>query len=220
VPPLTIAGIVGDVRETDLREGPAEIVYIPLLEPAVELSIVPTTMRIAVRANAPLSSLAADIRAAISRVDPDLSVGRIETMDSIVGAARAKEGFVGTLLLTAAGVSVLLGAVGVYGSVAQVIRRRTREIGIRLALGATPAEVIRMVTAGSARAVAAGGLGGVLLSYFAVRTLRSLLFGVDAHDPAVLVLVSTIVLTSAASAALLAARRGASIAPVIALRSE
>ncbi len=77
-----------------------------------------------------------------------------------------------------------------------------------------------MVTAGSARAVAAGGLGGVLLSYFAVRTLRSLLFGVDAHDPAVLVLVSTIVFASAASAALLAARRGARIAPVIALRSE
>jgi putative ABC transport system permease protein len=220
VPPFTIAGVVADVRETTLREGPSEVVYIPVIDPAVEQSIVPTNMRLVVRSAVPASALAAAVRQAIAEVDPDLSVGRIETMDAIVGAARAREALVGALLLVAAAVSLFLGAIGIYGSVAQVVRRRTREIGIRSALGAAPTELIRMVTAESARAVLFGLVLGLGVSLAAARMLGSLMFGVEAHDPVVLLTVTGILMAASGVAALLAARHAAGIAVLAALRCE
>ena len=204
VPPFTIAGIVDDVQEATLRAGPSEVVYVPLIEPRVEQSIVPTTMRIVVRSKAQLLSLVPAVKAAVARADADLSVGRIQTMDSIVDAARGKEVFVGSLLLAAAAVSVLLGGIGIYGSVAQVVRRRRREIGIRLALGATRADVVKMVTIGSLRAVLVGGVAGLGVSLVAARFLRSLLYGVDVHDPMVFAGVTAILIASGGATALLA----------------
>lgn len=220
VPHFTIAGVVENIHETTLRAGPSEIVYVPVIEPRVEQSIVPTTMRLVVRSKAPLLSLVPAVKAAIVRADPDLSIGRIQTMDSIVAASRAKEAFVGSLLLAAAAVSVLLGGIGIYGSVAQVVRRRRREIGIRLALGATRADVVKMVTIGSLRSVLLGGVAGLCVAVVAARFLRSLLFGVDVHDPMVFAVVTAILMASAGAAALLAARRGANVAPLLALRGE
>jgi putative ABC transport system permease protein len=141
-------------------------------------------------------------------------------MEAIVADARARETFVGMLLLLAAAVSLLLGAIGVYGGVAQVVRQRTREIGIRLALGASRAEVVRMVTAGSVRAVLMGSVLGLVVSLPMVRVLGSLLFGVEAHDPIIFLTVTGSLILAAGAAALLAARRGASVAPLTALRSE
>jgi ABC-type antimicrobial peptide transport system permease subunit len=141
-------------------------------------------------------------------------------MDSIVGAARAREAFVGVLLLLAAAVSLFLGAIGIYGSVAQVVRRRTREIGIRMALGAGRAEVVRMVAAGSVRAVLVGSALGLAVSLPATRMLGTLLFGVDAHDPIVLLAVTGGLVSAAGGAALLAARHAARVAPLVALRSD
>jgi putative ABC transport system permease protein len=220
VPPFTVAGVVGDVRETTLRDSATEIVYIPVIDPPVEQSIVPTNMRLVVRARVPLVSLATAVRTAVASVDPDLSVGQIQTMDSIVGAARAPEAFVGMLLLLAATVSLFLGAIGIYGSVAQVVRRRTREIGIRLALGARRVEVVRMVASGSMRAVLLGGALGLAVALSAARTLASLLFGVDAHDPIIFFAVTGGLVSAASAAALLAARSAARVAPLVALRSD
>ena len=220
VPPFTIAGVVADVRETTLRDSPTEIVYIPVIDPPVEQSIVPTNMRLVVRARVPPLSLATAVRKVVADVDPDLSVGQIRTMDSIVGAARAREAFVGVLLLLAAAVSLFLGAIGIYGSVAQVVRRRTREIGIRMALGAGRAEVVRMVAAGSVRAVLVGSALGLAVSLPATRMLGTLLFGVDAHDPIVLLAVTGGLVSAAGGAALLAARHAARVAPLVALRSD
>jgi predicted permease len=220
VPPFTIAGVVGDVREITLREAPTEIVYIPVIDPPSELSIVPTTMRVVVRTRVSPQSLAPSVRAAIAAVDPDLSVGQIVTMDSIVRSARAREAFVGSLLFAAAVVSLFLGAVGIYGGVAQVVRRRTREIGIRMALGARTAEVVRLVTAGSMRAVLVGGALGLLLSIAAARMLGSLLFGVRADDPVVFLTVAGTLVATATAAALLAARHAARMAPIAALRAD
>lgn len=219
-PPFTIAGVVADVREMTLRGSPTEIVYMPVIDPPVEQSIVPTTMRLVVQAHVPLLSLATAVREAVASVDPDLSVGRIQTMDSIVGAARAREAFVGLLLLLAAVVSLFLGAIGIYGSVAQVVQRRTREIGIRLALGSSRAEVVRMVTAGSVRAVLVGSALGLVVSLPTARLLGSLLFGVDAHDPMVFLAVTGSLVSAAGAAALLAARHAARVAPLVALRSD
>ena len=220
VPPFTIAGVVANVREVSLREDATEIVYIPLMDPVVERSIVPTTMQLVVHTRVPPLSIATAVRQAVASADPDLSVGRIAPMDSIVAAARARETFVGVLLLAAAAISLFLSAVGIYGTVAQVVRRRTREIGIRIALGARRSQVVRMVTTASLYAVLAGGALGLMVSVPAARMLGSLLFAVDAADPLVLLIVTTSVALTAAGAALVAASHAAQMAPVAALRVE
>lgn len=220
VPPFTIAGVVADVREMTLRESPTEIVYIPVIEPNVEQSIVPTNMTLAIRAHVPPLSLAMAVREAIGGVDPGLGVGQIRSMDSIVHRARSREAFVGLLLLLAAAASLFLGAVGIYGSVAHVVRHRTREIGIRVALGANRVEVVRMVTGGSVRAVLVGAALGLAVSLSTARTLGSLLFGVEAHDPIVFLAVTGGLVSAAGAAALLAARHAARVAPLLAMRSD
>jgi predicted permease len=220
VPPFTIAGIVGDVRETTLRVDPMEIVYIPVIEPEVELSIVPTNMSVMIRTSVAPLSIAPLARTAIATLDPTLSVGRVRTLEAIVRSARAREAFVGGLLLLAATVSVFLGAVGIYGSVAYVVRQRTREIGIRLALGASRTEVLRMVVGGALAAVAAGSALGLLVALAGTRTLRALLFGVDPGDPASLAAAALSLLAAGGAAAFLAARHAVRIQPVRAMRDE
>jgi len=220
VPPFTIVGVVGDVRETALRREPTEIVYVPVFDQPVEQSIVPTNMTLVVRTAVPPLALAAAVRDAIGDVDPDLTVGQVRTMDAIVRAARAREAFVGVLLLLAATVSLFLGVVGVYGSVAHVVTDRTREIGIRIALGARPPEVLRMVVAGSMNAVIVGSLLGVVLALQATGMLGALLFGVQPRDPVIFAAVTGVLLLSAGTSALVAGRRAARVAPLVAMRSE
>jgi hypothetical protein len=220
VPPFAIAGIAGAVRETSLRSNPTEIVYIPIMEPAVERSIVPIDMVLVIRTGVPPLDLAASVRREVQAASPDLSVGKVRTMAAIVGEARAPETFVGALLLAAAVVSVLLGIVGIYGSVAHVARYRAREIGIRVALGARTHEIVRTVAAGTIAAAAAGVAVGLGAALVATRALGALLFGVDPADPVSLTATTSALLLAAAAAALFAAWRGARADPLIALRSE
>jgi putative ABC transport system permease protein len=220
VPPFTIAGVVGNVRELTLRGEPTEIVYIPLIDPPVELSIVPTNMTLMIRTHTPPLTIADAVRDAVAAVEPALSIGGIRTMDSIVGAARSTETFVGTLLLFAAAVSLFLGVVGIYGSVAQMVRHRTREIGIRLALGASRADVVRMVSRGALSAVVVGAFLGLVAVLAGTRMLSALLFGVAPRDPVSILLVIGILFGSGVLAALLAARQATRIAPLEAMRGE
>jgi ABC-type antimicrobial peptide transport system permease subunit len=186
----------------------------------VEQSITPTSMTLVIRSVLPPLTLTAAVREAVAAVDPGLSVGQVRTMESIVGTARGRETFVGALLLLAAAVSLFLGAVGIYGSVAQVVSRRTREIGIRMALGAQRAEVLRMVVTGSMRAVLLGAALGLIVALAATRMLSTLLFGVEPRDPVILLSVTTILGLSAVAAALVAARRAVHIAPLDAMRGD
>src|SRR5258708_6811338 len=220
VPAFTIVGVVGDVRETALRRDPTEIVYVPVIEPRVEPSLTPTNMRLVIRTQVAPLALGAAVREAIADVDPALSVGQVRTMDSIVRAARATEAFVGALLLLAAAVSLLLGVVGIYGSVAHVVTRRTREIGIRMALGARHAEVIRMVVTGSMRAVLVGAALGLGVAFAGTRMLSAFLFEVGPRDPVTFLTVTGVVLSAAGAAALVAGRRAVRIPPLLAMRTD
>jgi predicted permease len=217
-PAFTIAGVVGDVPELSLRTGAPEAMYIPVIEPNVDPTIVPTEMTLVIRTTLSPMALAADVRRAVSIADPLMAVGRIRTMNAIVDAARGTEIFVGSLLLLAAAISLLLGVVGVYGSVTQVVRGRTREIGVRLALGARPREVIQLVAAGSMRAVAAGLAAGLIIAFLGTGALHALLFGIAPRDPLAFVTATAVLGASAAAAAYLAGRRAALIAPTEALR--
>jgi predicted permease len=220
VPPFAIAGITAPVRETSLRSGPTEIVYIPVREPAVEQSIVPINMTLVIRTLGRPRDLAPAVRRAMHETSPDLSAGRVRTMNEIVAAARGIETSLGALLAAAAAVSLLLGVVGIYGSVAHAARTRSREIGIRIALGARSVEVIRAVAGGTLAAALAGVGAGVAASAAATRALDSLLFGVDPADPITLLAVTIALAIAVGAAALAAAWRAGRADPLHALRVD
>lgn len=220
VPAYTIAGVVDDVLEVTPRAQPTEAVYVPVIEPSPEVSIVPTDMTLVIRTTADPVALTTSVRRAIADVDPSLSVGVIRTMDAIVSEARWRETFVGVLLSIAASASLFLGVVGIYGSVAHVVHQRTREIGIRVALGASRTDVIRMVSSGAIRAVLTGSALGLGIALAGTTMLTTLLFGVEPRDPLALAMVTALLLTAAIGAARVAARRAAGIAPLIAMRND
>jgi putative ABC transport system permease protein len=220
VPPFVVAGVVGEVRETSLRAEPAEMVYVPILEPNVERSIVPTGLTLVVRSAGDPLSLTDAVRNAVRTASPNLSIGRIQEMDAIVSAARAPETFVGGLLLAAALVAFALGLIGIQGNVAQFVRHRTQEIAIRLALGANRREVIRLAAAGAIRSVLVGSTIGLLAALLATPLVSSLLFGVAPRDPLALTLAASSLLTAAIGTAWLAGVRATTLPLLPALRGE
>jgi len=220
VPPFVVAGVVGDVRETSLRDEPAEMVYVPILDPPVERSVVPTSLTLVVRTAGNPLDLTDAVRAAVRTAHSSLSIGRIEEMHGIVNAARAQETFVGVMLLAAAAVAFGLGIVGIQGNVAQFVRHRTQEIAIRLALGANRREVIRLVASGTIRSVLIGSAIGLLAAVLATPLLGALLFGVAPRDPLALTLAASSLLTAAIGTALLAGVRATRVSLLSALRGE
>lgn len=220
VPPYTIAGVVGEVREESLRSGPAEIVYIPILEPSVERQIVPTNMTLVLRTNLPPLALAGTVRDLIAGFDSTITVARVRTLDAIVSGSTAMEGFLAVLLLLATAGSLFLAAVGIYGVVAYTVRRRTTEISIRVAMGAEPSQVLRMVLYESLGIVLAGVALGLTAAAGATRTLDSLLFQMSATDPATMVAATALVVATAFVAILVPARRAARVDPMMAIRNE
>jgi putative ABC transport system permease protein len=220
VPPFIVAGVAGEVRETSLRDEPAEMVYVPIIEPSVERSIVPTSLTLVIRTAGDPFAITSAARAAVRSANPRLSIGRIQDMEQIVDAAHAQETFVGTLLLAAAIVSFALGLIGVYGNVAQFVRHRTQEIAIRLALGASRHEMIRLASSGTVRAVLIGAMIGLGPALLAAPLLGSLLFGVAPRDPLALIVASVVLLAAAVLTACLASFRATAIPLLSALRGE
>jgi len=218
VPAWTIVGVVGDVREESLRVDPAEIVYIPVRDPAVERSIVPTNMALVIRSDGPPTWMASAVRQTIRDVDTALSVARIRPMDAIVTTSIATERFLASLLLVAAAASLFLGAIGVYGVAAQAVRRREHEFGIRVTLGARPGQIVGMVLRESAALVLMGAAVGLATALGATRALRAFLFEVSATDPVTVVAVTALVIAVALIASLLPARRAVRVDPIATLR--
>lgn len=219
--PYTIAGVVADVREESPRGDPAEIVYVPLmLEPRVDPSWVVLNLTLVLRTDVPPLSLTPAVRQTIRDADQAIVVRDISTMDDIVAASVARERLLAVLLLVAGTASLLLGAIAVYGVVAYAVRRRVPEIGVRLALGARPAHVVRMAMLDSFRIVLVGLVLGLALALAGARVLGSLLFEVGPTDPVTLVLAATVLTAAALAAGLVPAWRATQIDPMVALRAE
>ena len=140
--------------------------------------------------------------------------------EAIVAASMARTSYTMILLAIAAGVALVLGAVGIYGVISYIVSQRTREIGIRMALGAERSGVSRMVVAQGMRIAAIGVALGVLGALAATRLMTALLFGVESHDPATFAGLSLFLLAVAALASYIPARRAASVSPVQALHYE
>jgi predicted permease len=218
VPAWSIAGVVADVREESLRVAPVEMVYLPVRNPAVERSIVPTNMALVIRSDGSAGALVNPVRQAIAGVDTTISVARIRPMDAILDASLASERFLAALLFVAAAVSLFLGAIGVYGIAAEAVRRREQEFGIRLTLGARPSQIVATVIGESIGFVVMGAAVGLTIAVAATRTLRAFLFEVSSMDPATVAAVTALVIAVALAASLFPARRAMRVDPVTSLR--
>jgi putative ABC transport system permease protein len=213
-PWITIVGVVDDVKYERIEDQPRPMFYRPLRQAStLSLSLVlktdgdPRQLGLA---------LAREVRAA----DPDQPTFGVKTMDEIVAAAAASRRFATQLLGAFAALALLLAAIGIYGVMAFVVGQRTREIGIRIALGARPRAVVRLILAQALAlalaGVALGGLGAIFLS----RLLSGFLFEVRATDPVTYAGIALLLTVTAVVAAWRPARRAAAVDPMVALRAE
>ncbi|SPE39439.1 membrane hypothetical protein [Candidatus Sulfopaludibacter sp. SbA3] len=210
----TIVGVVGDVRNIDVGKEPLPINYFP------STAGTPTPAALLVRtAGDPLATIGA-LRARMKRIDPSVPIFDVSTMEQLVSANSAKSRWNTWLIAIFAGLALILGALGIYGVLAYAVTLRTREIGVRMALGASSADIQRLML-GEGMTLAALGIGaGVLLAIWLGQLAASLLYGVDVKDTASLASVAVIMGLVALAASVIPARRAARVDPLDALRME
>lgn len=215
-PWYTVVGIVGDVRQRSLAAAPADAVYLP----TTQWLAADPVLSLVVRTRGDAARLAAAVRAAVWSVDKDQPVVRVATLDQLVARSAAARRFALLLFEAFAGVALVLAAVGIYGVLGNEVAARRREIGVRVALGASRGEVLRWVVRQGLALGAAGAAAGIAGALAATRGLSSLLYGVSALDPATYAATLVVVLAMAAGAALGPAWRAARIDPAQTLRAE
>jgi predicted permease len=216
---FTVVGIVANTPIRGVTEDPAPMVYLPFA--ATEASE-PGPWRVAViiRGSIPTSALMTAVRREVAAVDAALPVARPRSMQAILAAADARMAFTAIVLLGAATVALLLGALGIYGLLAYVVGRRIPEFGLRMALGATREDIVGMMLRGGFLLVGSGVALGLAGAYGMARVMRSMLFGITPADPLTFLLACAVLATTALVAIGLPARRAARVDALSALRNE
>jgi len=221
VPWFTVVGVVEDNPVQELGEPrPIGLVYLPLLDPVDNVGSGMHSMAFAVRSSIDPLALVTEVRAAAAAVNANVAVANMRSMENVVARATSRMAFTMVLLVIGAGVALLLGAIGIYGVIGYVVGQRTNEIGVRMALGARPADVAGMVLRQSGYVVLAGIVIGLIGALALTRLMTALLFGISATDPLTYATVTVFLLGVAALASWLPARRAAKLDPVTALRIE
>jgi putative ABC transport system permease protein len=225
---LEIVGVVSNTPVASLAErtpvaqlympmsiaGGPDIPAITMLGPSV------SKMSYVVRAATPPANLVATVRTTLSEIDSHLAVSEVRSLEDILDHATAQTAFTMTLIIIAASVALMLGAIGIYGVMSYIVSQRTGEIGVRLALGADPGHVAGMIIRQGGLVAFAGVVVGLGLAYAGSRFIASLLYGVSARDPVVFAATTVLLSTVALVACWLPARRGARLSPLEALRTE
>ena len=209
-----IVGLVKDVRYFGLREKPEPMIYLPVWRG------VTSSLRLAIRTRGEVAGLAQSIRSVLAGIDVAVPLRDLKTGEEQIDNDIVQDRLVATLATLFGGLALLLAAIGLYGVLAYLAARRTREIGIRLALGAGRASVLWLVTRDAVLMVGVGAAIGLGAAVGAARFLRSLLFGLDAHDPMTAAVATLVLLAAAALAVIVPARRAMAIEPSQALRDE
>ncbi|MDP9119776.1 MAG: ABC transporter permease [Acidobacteriota bacterium] len=217
---LTIVGIAKDVKQGGLDQKTGTELYFLEPQAAANLGDSPRTFHLVVRTAGDPMRLVGPVRAEIRRLDPSLPAARPRPLEQVIDESMARSRFVTFLVSLFAIVALALAAVGTYGVLAYAVEQRTREIGVRMALGAQAREVLAMILRQGLGLVAAGLVLGLLLALGLHRLLASLLFGISSDDPLTFACVALMLSLVALAACYLPARRAAHVQPVIALRSE
>jgi predicted permease len=209
-----IVGIVGDIRRASLTDDPRADLYFPF-----ERIMSPSTTLFIRASGDPVAALPA-VRAAIRRIEPHAVLTDTRTLSHIAGESAAVNRLATGLLAGFAGLALLLAAIGVYGVMSYRVRRRRRELGTRLALGASPRDITRLVLLQAAALAAIGIAMGMAAAVVFARTLSSVLFGVTPWDPATLASAAGLIAFSTLAASYLPARRAGRVDPVSVLSAE
>jgi len=222
-PPRLVVGVVGDVRDNGLNSNPEPIMYIPVSQvpdgvTALNNRIIPLTFLVRTRV-APFS-LSQQVQDELRQASGGLPVAHVRSMQQVRAESTSQSDFNMTLLAVFAGIALLLAAVGIYGLMAYSVQQRVQETGIRMALGASPADVRRMVVFQGMRLALVGVVLGVGSAFALSRILGSFLFGVKPWDPASFVLMAALLSAIALLATYFPALRASRTDPMIALRYE
>jgi ABC-type antimicrobial peptide transport system permease subunit len=218
-----VIGVVQSIHESGLYEAPSATVYWPTqMANFFEIPEVGNpAVTFAIRSErAGTASLVNDIRQAVRSVDPSVVVAQERTMQDLYARSLARTSFTLVMLAIAGGMALLLGIVGIYGVIAYVVSQRTREIGIRAALGAEPRRLARMFLRHGLALSAIGVVVGLVAAAALGRTMSSLLFGIEPLDAIAYVAAIGVIFAAAALATYVPARRAANIDPIETLRAE
>ncbi len=211
---LEVVGVAANIRQYGIEQDPVPTIYVPhTFSPSQALTVM-------VRAAGETSSVAGGVRAALQSVDPTLPIARMRPLEEVIGQSLTQRRFNMTLLVVFAGIALVLAVAGIYGTVAYAAAQRTQELGIRVALGATRGEVLRLVLWDGLKPVAFGLIIG-LAGAFALRTsLDRLVYGVTTSDPLTFVALPLLLAAVAFVASLVPALRASRVDPMVALRVD
>jgi len=219
--PVQIVGVVGPVKQTSLETPAKADIYLPLRQmPKDGVPWLRNSAYWVVKTSAGAAGLERLLRDTIQNVDPNVAVGAVRPMSEAVIAALAARRFSLLLVGSFAAAALFLAAAGLYGVISYGIQQRNREIGVRLALGATRARILRMIFKEGAVLLAAGILAGFAIALVLARLVASQMYGVNEHDPFSFAVVGLILSVVSFLACAIAARRAMNIDPIVSLRSE
>jgi putative ABC transport system permease protein len=211
---LEVVGVVGNVRQYRADQAPVPMTYV------VHTSAPQRALSLIVRTDGDAMALASSVRAAVQSVDPALPIARARTLEEVIGASLTQRRFNMTLLIVFAGIALVLAVAGIYGTVAYAVAQRTQEIGIRVALGATTGEVLRLVLADALKPVAAGLVLGMVAALGVSRALDRLVYGISTTDTMTFLTLPLLLGVIAMIASWLPALRATRVDPMIALRAD
>jgi putative ABC transport system permease protein len=212
--PLEIVGVVGDVKDVDLDGVPYPSFYVPYAQdPWINMGV-------ALRAAAESTLLAAAARDEVMKIDPAQPVSNIKTVERMMHERNSPKRIVTAMMSVFAGIALLLAAVGLYAAMAYAVSQRTREIGVRMALGAGSRDIMRLVTGQGLKLTLAGLALGTVGAFALTRVMAPLLYGVSATDPLTFFLISLALAGAALLACWIPARRATKVDPMVALRCE
>jgi predicted permease len=220
---IRIVGVVGDMKQMRLDEATRPEIYFCLAqtEPGTPLYGIATAfIQVAIRGRIPADMLRAQFDKALHEVAPDATTTDVKTIHEALEDSFGSQTLIAKLLETFAALALLIASVGLYGLLSFVVAQRTREIGVRLALGAPQSSILRLVLSRALLLVCIGLALGATLAWFTAMLARSYIFGVQAHDGPTFAVVIFVLAASAFAAAWLPARRAAAVDPILALRSE
>ncbi len=210
----TVVGVVGDVRRNALNEDPAPAMYLAHAQNGF------SQLALTVKGRAKTIGLAAALRREVGAMDPDQSLGQVKPLSSVLTESLSRQRFSASLLGLFAFIALALSAVGIFGVMTAMVTHRTRELAVRIALGADPRKVLQLILSHGATLTAVGIIVGLAGAFALSRLVVGLLYGVGASDPATLAEVSVLLAAVALLACYIPARRATHVDPIVTLRDE